>query len=168
MRNLSRYAWLHDAKRDLHPTDSPSLVGDVCHIKGEKPSSARHDPDLAKDELHTYANLIVLCKVHHKVIDDQPGEYTVECVRDMKRAHEEWVRTQLASFDAARQRDEEYYAAIIQEWEKRARGRPKFFLDHLDHLRAMAERVLASTRPSMIKAGCDAPPFFDRWTMGNG
>ncbi len=59
-----------------------------------------------------------------------------------------------------------YFASTAQR--AKPRGRPKFFLDHLDHLREMGERVLARRRPGMIKAGCDAPPFLDRWTMGNG
>jgi hypothetical protein len=41
--------------------------------------------------IDSYENLILLCKVDHKVVDDQPGEYTRERLREIKVRHEEWV-----------------------------------------------------------------------------
>lgn len=105
---------------DESETDAPSLVGDICHIRGEKPGAARHDTELPPDRLHSYSNLIVLCKVHHKQIDDQPKAFTAARVEEIKNQHEEWVRTQLAGFSPSQQRDDEAYAAILQEWEKEA------------------------------------------------
>ena len=40
-------------------------------------------------------NLVLICKVHHKLMDDQPGTYTVARLRQMKEAHERWVRETL-------------------------------------------------------------------------
>jgi hypothetical protein len=65
-----------------------SLVGEVCHIKGAKPTSARHDPDQNAVERHGFDNLILLCRVHHKVIDDDEASYPVERLRQMKADHE--------------------------------------------------------------------------------
>ncbi len=39
--------------------------------------------------------LILLCRVHHKIIDDQTQTYTVEVLRKMKTTHEAWVASTL-------------------------------------------------------------------------
>jgi len=47
------------------------------------------------DELDDYENLILLCKVHHKMVDDQPNTYTVDALKSLKKKHEKWVRETL-------------------------------------------------------------------------
>lgn len=42
-------------------------------------------------------NLILLCAVHHKLVDDQPHEYTPGKLRDVKAKHEAWVQTSLSA-----------------------------------------------------------------------
>lgn len=75
--------------------DRHSIVGVICHIKGQKPGSARYDPDMSDDERDAVENLLVLCPTHHKIIDDQPNEYTVEELLGIKKAHEAWVTKQV-------------------------------------------------------------------------
>jgi hypothetical protein len=41
--------------------------------------------------IDAYENLILLCKVDHKVVDDQPGEYTKQRLHEIQVRHEEWV-----------------------------------------------------------------------------
>ena len=74
--------------------DPDAIVGDECHIIGKTPDSARCQPYLSVD-LDAYANLILLCKVHHKLIDDQPESYSTTLLTTTKHTHEEWVRTRL-------------------------------------------------------------------------
>jgi hypothetical protein len=62
------------------------VVGEECHIIGEKPGSARHSPDCQNHDI--YDNVILLCSVHHKLVDDNPAVYTVGVLRQMKREHE--------------------------------------------------------------------------------
>jgi hypothetical protein len=69
--------------------ESNTVVGEVCHIKGEKPGAARHDPDQTDAERHGYDNLIAMCRKHHRVIDNEEAEYTVETLFKMKKEHEE-------------------------------------------------------------------------------
>ena len=38
---------------------SGSIVGEVCHIKGEKPGAARYDSNQSNKERHGFDNLIV-------------------------------------------------------------------------------------------------------------
>lgn len=57
--------------------DAESVVGDEAHIIARKESFTRGDYDsLSADERDQYPNLILLCKVHHKQIDDQPDFFT--------------------------------------------------------------------------------------------
>jgi hypothetical protein len=67
---------------------SNTLTGEVCHIKGARPGSARFDPSQSDIERHAYANLVLMCPTHHTVIDDDEEAYTVERLHKIKAAHE--------------------------------------------------------------------------------
>src|SRR5689334_782140 len=66
-----------------------TVVGEVCHIKGERPSAARYDKDHRDAERHAFENLVAMCRKHHKIIDTEVESYPVERLVEMKRAHEE-------------------------------------------------------------------------------
>lgn len=61
---------------------------EICHIKGDKEGAARYDPSQAEDERQGYDNLVLMCGVHHKLIDDNEDEYTVALLAEMKRVAE--------------------------------------------------------------------------------
>src|SRR4029077_18668931 len=65
-----------------------TLIGEICHIKGERPGSARHDASQTDAERHAYANLVLMCPNHHTVIDDDAEAFTVEHLHKVKAAHE--------------------------------------------------------------------------------
>ena len=101
--------------------DDPSVVADEAHIVARKETFTRGDFDaLTPEQRDQYSNLILLCKVHHKVIDDQPAFYTVERLREIKAKHEDEVRSKWTDADTTRMRDEEIYAGYIDEWVKRS------------------------------------------------
>jgi hypothetical protein len=56
---------------DATETDDEALVGDACHIVGDSADGPRGNSSLTDEERDKYANLLLLCKVHHKEIDDQ-------------------------------------------------------------------------------------------------
>lgn len=64
-----------------------SVVGDICHIKGQKPGSARYDERQTEKERNSYNNILILCKVHHKVIDDDEESYSVKRLLKIKVSH---------------------------------------------------------------------------------
>lgn len=68
--------------------DTGTVVGEVCHIKGEKPAAPRFDNSQDNKSRHSFDNLILLCNIHHKVIDDNEHEYTVDHLLKMKEQHE--------------------------------------------------------------------------------
>ena len=53
-----------------------TVLGEECHIVGEKIKAARYIEDYPQRE--TYHNAILMCGVHHKLIDDNPDIYTIE------------------------------------------------------------------------------------------
>lgn len=67
--------------------DREAVVGDECHIVSRQPGGPRANerPPSGIDE---YDNLILLCKVDHKRVDDQPAYYTSERLRQVKADHE--------------------------------------------------------------------------------
>jgi hypothetical protein len=98
----------------------PSLIGQIAHLVAEEPNGPRGDSSLTPEQRDAYPNLILLCSEHHKFVDDHPDDYSVDRLRQMKEAHEGWVRSSLAGYDAVRQRDHEVYAKYIEEWSRQA------------------------------------------------
>ncbi len=65
-----------------------SVLVEVRHIEGSRPDSARYRASQSVEERHGLGNLMLLCGVHHKVIDDDDVAYTVDRLKAMKAAHE--------------------------------------------------------------------------------
>ena len=73
--------------------DSDSVVGDECHIISGAANGPRHDPSIDQQLVDDLPNLLLLCRVHHKMADDQFETYTVELLRTIKANHEQWVES---------------------------------------------------------------------------
>ena len=65
------------------------VTGEICHIKAASPGGSRYDPAQNDDERNDFDNLVLLCPRHHKIIDSDPGEYTVDNLIEMKKSHEQ-------------------------------------------------------------------------------
>lgn len=70
-------------------------IGEIAHIKDLADSGFRSDRDLTIEERNSYPNLILLCRNHHKEIDDLPQKYSVEQLRKIKHDHETWINNRL-------------------------------------------------------------------------
>jgi hypothetical protein len=66
-----------------------TLVGEVCHIKAARPGGPRYDKSQTAAGRHGDANLIILCGVHHTVVDADEEAYTVDRLLKMKIDHEQ-------------------------------------------------------------------------------
>lgn len=75
--------------------DAESIVGDECHIHARHERGPRRNASLSEDGVDDYENLILLCKVHHKLVDDQPEKYTADYLKVLKAKHESWVNSEL-------------------------------------------------------------------------
>lgn len=82
--------------------EDESVVGDECHIISPRSNGPRHDSSYPQDKLDTYENLILLCRVHHKMVDDQDETYTVDILRQTKTNHEIWVSQKLSGTSEAK------------------------------------------------------------------
>ncbi|MFC3713989.1 hypothetical protein ACFOMD_15565 [Sphingoaurantiacus capsulatus] len=138
---------------DATETDNEALVGENCHIVADSEDGPRGKDPLPFDQRAKYGNLILLCRNHHRVIDQQVNTYTVEALNKIKSDHESWVKSTLQIFDEAKQRDDEWYATVVDDWVRRCHldewqrwtswlvggGPPQIWVDieaDLDELRA--------------------------------
>jgi hypothetical protein len=78
----------------LDADEGQYTIGEMAHIKGDKPGANRHDAKQSDAERDSYSNLILLCPTHHTEIDKPENEkaYPVEALHELKSAHEAWVR----------------------------------------------------------------------------
>jgi len=75
-------------------TDSDEFnIGEECHIISSKLNGPRHKPNI--DNYDTSDNLILLCRNHHKEIDELTDTYSEELLRYIKLNHENWVKNTL-------------------------------------------------------------------------
>jgi hypothetical protein len=72
-----------------------SLVGEVAHIVGETRSAARGACDMPASERNESDNLLLLCREHHKIVDDDPIMYPIDRLRQIKDEHISWVAARL-------------------------------------------------------------------------
>ena len=75
--------------------DTESVVGDECHIISGAKNGPRHNPDYPPEEIDELPNLLLLCRVHHKMADNQHETYSAELLRTIKANHEKWVESKL-------------------------------------------------------------------------
>jgi hypothetical protein len=122
---------------DPAEADDPTLIGENCHVVAESNGGPRADPSLPQEQRDTYANLILLCRNHHRLIDDQPIIYPVERLQEIKVAHEQWVRASLG-VDESKLRDDAIYADYVDRWEAMA---------HLDEWKGWSSFILGSGQP---------------------
>jgi hypothetical protein len=83
-------------------SDDPSIFGEEAHIVARSRGGPRAG-GLPEELIDGHANLILLCSKDHKRVDDQPGYFTVERLRQIKADHEAWVRS-VVDADAGRLR----------------------------------------------------------------
>jgi hypothetical protein len=81
---------------DSNGKDDDSVVGEECHIISSQPNGPRNDPSFPKSKIDSYENLILLCRVHHKRIDDQVNTFTTKVLQKIKHDHEIWVSEKLS------------------------------------------------------------------------
>jgi hypothetical protein len=73
--------------------DPVVVIGEIAHVAAD--DGPRAAPALAAAQRNDYENLILLCQNCHARIDGQTGFYSVDRLKDIKQAHEAWVRASL-------------------------------------------------------------------------
>ena len=85
----------HELIAEATKLDEESIVGDECHIISPKTNGPRHDPSFPEEKFDLDENLILLCRIHHKMVDDQDSTFTPGIIRQMKSDHEIWISERL-------------------------------------------------------------------------
>lgn len=75
-------------------TTTGTVVSEVCHINAHSIGGPRYDAGQTDEERQGFDNLIIMCKVHHAVIDDENNldRFTAEYLHNLKREHETAAR----------------------------------------------------------------------------
>jgi hypothetical protein len=75
------------------PTDDPSIFGEEAHIVPDALRGPRKHgrKGMTQKEIDSHGNLILLCRTHHKMVDDQEIYYTIELLRQIKHEHAAWI-----------------------------------------------------------------------------
>ncbi|MBD2122162.1 SAVED domain-containing protein [Trichocoleus sp. FACHB-262] len=71
------------------------IIGEIAHIEASSNSGPRANKTLAKKERDDYSNLILLCQNCHARLDGQKNRNSVEQIKQLRNAHEAWVRNSL-------------------------------------------------------------------------
>lgn len=66
------------------------IIGEECHIISSKENGPR-GKDVILNDYDNYQNLILLCSIDHKLIDDFPETFTCDILYELKNNHENWV-----------------------------------------------------------------------------
>jgi hypothetical protein len=84
-----------ECRIELSPEGGDYTIGEIAHIVAESSDGPRGEDVLPLDKRDEYQNLILLCPTHHTIIDNNPTEWTVERLKQIKQEHEKWVSIQL-------------------------------------------------------------------------
>lgn len=80
---------------DATDHDDESVVVEECHIVSSQPNGPRFDSNYPEALVDSHENLILLCRTHHKMVDDQVATYTKDILLQMKTNHLKWVSERL-------------------------------------------------------------------------
>jgi hypothetical protein len=134
LRSGGRCAFPHCEETLLEPiegTEEDTIVGIECHIvaREDSPTVARSVSSLSADEReryshliadrHGYANLVLMCARHSRVIDDARAGFDVACVIEMKSDHESAIDARLSNDERRAGELILRQATIIDGWETR-------------------------------------------------
>jgi hypothetical protein len=147
---------------DGSPPDRDVVLGDVAHIVAESINGPRGDSLLSLMERNRYDNLILLCNLHHQLIDGQPQTYTIERLRGMKQEHERWVEDVLGArsigdltIEPAAQVTETVYSTLlpVEHMPRYVYGVPCLLTDEHDVQRKMLSLRGSEMAPFILRAG---------------
>lgn len=76
-----------------HPvTLTEGNFAQVAHVVAFRPGGPRGRTRLRPKYIHAPQNLMLLCPQCHKLIDDDPKDYTRRTLTEYKRRHERWIK----------------------------------------------------------------------------
>lgn len=99
------------------------MLGEEAHIVAQKFDGPRGAESPPGGYIDGVANLLLLCPTHHRLIDDQPQNFSIETLKEIKRSHEDSIaKSREKQFPSSNLRPEVHYRGfsglpIFQSWE---------------------------------------------------
>lgn len=97
--------------------NQPVCDVEIAHIHGAENGSARYDENMTDAERSAFANLILLCSAHHKLVDRDELAYPIESLERWKSENEDSDLAALAGVSL----NEKTLAAVLEEVTARMR-----------------------------------------------
>lgn len=92
--STARALWLKSGNQCAYPTcqktlldDAGIFVGEIAHIEGLNPGSARYNPSMTDEERNAPENLMLMCPTHHTEVDKDKRRTVLE-LKKWKSDHE--------------------------------------------------------------------------------
>jgi hypothetical protein len=95
--------------------DGTALL-EVASINAFSPSGSRYSPTLTQSQLHSYENVLLLCSLHHRLVDDPNSTYSADDLRRIRQSHVDRIFEALASVDRPAQANK--LRRAVQKWEE--------------------------------------------------
>lgn len=70
-------------------------IGEMAHVIAKSAIGPRGSANCTND--NSYENLILLCSIHHKIVDTKPDEYPISRLHDIKQQHENNIQSRLSN-----------------------------------------------------------------------
>lgn len=91
-------------------------VGQKCHVEATSEGGPRYNVKRIEDgTVDDESNLILLCPIHHKVVDSCPETFTPAALKDMKNKHEAEVARRMSGKEDGL---EEFYTKLTLIFQK--------------------------------------------------
>jgi hypothetical protein len=113
----------------LESSDEEIAVGRECHIVAKSDDGPRAPNSLQPGQLSRwdtliadrdgYANLVLMCGMHHDLIDADVDAFPIERLVRIKREHEQSVSDRMSQSERSKDAKEVRYAEIVDEWARR-------------------------------------------------
>ena len=72
-------------------TGKSGIYSNFAHIIADRENGPRGDKILSQKLAKEESNIMVLCFEHHKLVDENEKEYTVQLLNEMKEEHENYI-----------------------------------------------------------------------------
>lgn len=130
------------------------MVGQIGHIEGVGEKGPRHNPELTIKQRDCYDNWILLCNLHHPVIDERDGDgktkYPVDVLRQWKTDIESFVAKRLQKTMPTVTTAE---LAIVTKYVLRAPSNPNADFTLVDPARKLKKNGLSSVVEEQLRVG---------------
>ena len=80
--------------------ESGTITGRICHIRAASPGGPRYDPSQTDADRNSFSNLLLLCSVHHDIVDAEEKKYAAELLAEIKDIHERSGNIELSQQDS--------------------------------------------------------------------